>query len=165
MTGPDETGERRPRPDAPDSRDYRRAFGPTLTAGSHTEARALLAEHPDHVVVLRRGRPRAVLFRCPDNCGDLVVVNVDPDAGRAWRLREGENGDVTLMPSVWRSTGCHAHFIVWRSRISWCRFVDDLEVDDAGGDESHADDQWVAEMDAELRDEWRRIRTEWSRRR
>lgn len=164
MMGADEAGEHRLRPAIPDSRDYRRAFGPTLTAGSHTEARALLAEYPDHLVIVRRGCPRAVVFMCPDHCGVLVVVNVDPAAGRAWRLREWGEGEVTLLPSVWRSTGCQAHFIVWRSRISWCRFVNDGEVDDAGGDESRADEQWPAEMYAELREEWRRIRAEWSRR-
>jgi uncharacterized protein DUF6527 len=70
-------------------------------------------------VLVQRGRPRSLLLACPDGCGETVVVNLDPRAGRAWRMyRKGEA--ISLSPSVWREGGCESHFIVWRSRIMWC---------------------------------------------
>lgn len=138
---------------------YRHAFGATVTVETQADARAVLAHKSDALVVVRRHRPRAVLFNCPDGCGDVLVINVDPTAGQAWRLREDESGRVTLMPSVWRSSGCFAHFILWQSRVWWCRFFDD-EDDDATRNGDSEDSLWPAEMDAELRDEWRRIRAE-----
>jgi Family of unknown function (DUF6527) len=153
------------RPAAPDFRDLRREFGPTLTAGSQTEARALLMDHADQVVVVRRGQARAVLFMCPNGCGDLVTVNVDPGAGRAWRLREGSDGSITLLPSIWRSSGCYAHFVVWRSRIWWCRTANDDDTQDGDDSVGCGDAEWTAGMAAELREEWRRIRVELLRRR
>lgn len=137
---------------------YRLAFGSTLTVETQADARATLAGAPDAVVVVRRHRARAVLFKCPDGCGDVLVINVDASAGRAWRLREEENGSVTLMPSVWRSSGCCAHFILWRSRVWWCRYFDDDGSEDEMRDRDSVEELWPAEMDAELRDEWRRIR-------
>lgn len=55
---------------------------------------------------------------CPDGCGSILTVNLDPRAGKAWRLYD--RGNKTLFPSVWRDSGCEAHFIVWRDRILWC---------------------------------------------
>ena len=33
-----------------------------------------------------------------------------------------------MYPSVWRTTGCKSHFIVWRSRIYWCDWHEELEA-------------------------------------
>ena len=152
-------------PAVPGFRDLRHELGPTLTARSQAEARGLLMEHANQVVVLRRDQARAVLFMCPDCCGELLTVNVDPQAGRAWRLREGIDGNITLMPSIWRTSGCYAHFIIWRSRIWWCRIADDDDSRDGDDSAGWGDTEWAAAMDAELREEWRRIRAELLRRR
>lgn len=69
----------------------------------------------DAAIVLR-GRPRWFIIGCPDGCGDKLPVNLDPRAGRAWRLDESS---LSVYPSVWRDTGCESHFIVWRGRIWW----------------------------------------------
>lgn len=131
-----------------------------MTVETQGDARAALAGRPDALVVVRRHWTRAVLFNCPDGCGDVLVINVDPSAGQAWRLREDEGGGITLMPSVWRSSGCYAHFILWRSRVWWCRYFDDDSRDDILRDRDSAEEPWPAEMDVELRDEWRRVRAE-----
>jgi hypothetical protein len=82
------------------------------------DARAKLSE-PGDAVLVRRGRLRSFVILCPDGCGDILTINLDPRAGPAWRLYS-RRGDVTLYPSVWRSSGCGAHFIVWRSALIWC---------------------------------------------
>lgn len=55
---------------------------------------------------------------CPDGCGSILTVNLDPRAGKAWKLYE--RGRMSLYPSVWRDGGCGAHFIVWKDKIVWC---------------------------------------------
>ena len=76
-------------------------------------------------VVVTRGRPRSLVMRCPDGCGQIIVVNLDDRSGKAWELDLRKEGP-TLYPSVWLSGGCKSHFIVWRGRILWChRFMED----------------------------------------
>lgn len=86
-------------------------------AERRTEGEALL-QKPGDAVLIRRGPLRSMLLRCPDGCGETLVVNLDPRAGKAWRLRL--RGGPTLYPSVWRDGGCESHFIVWSGRILWC---------------------------------------------
>ena len=119
-----------------------------VRVGSQQMAREAITESKSRIVIVERGRPRSVLFKCPCGCGETVVLNVDRQAGRAWRLRQDVSG-VTLMPSVWLAVGCRSHFVLWRSRVWWCRF---------DGEESG--DEWPAEMDEDLRAEWRRNRSE-----
>jgi hypothetical protein len=68
--------------------------------------------------LVRRGRPRWLLIRCPDGCGEVIPLNLDRRAGPAWTVdRRGEVW--SLYPSVWRETGCESHFVIWRSQIWW----------------------------------------------
>lgn len=89
-----------------------------------------LIETPGDMVLVRRGVLRSVLMRCPDGCGETLVVNLDPRAGKAWRL-DTRGGDLTLFPSVWRDGGCGSHFIVWRGAILWCDRFEDGNVEPA----------------------------------
>ncbi len=78
-----------------------------------------LVKKPGDAALVYRGQLRSVLMKCPDGCGETLVVNLDPRAGKAWRL-DMRGGDPTIYPSVWRDGGCRSHFIVWRGRILWC---------------------------------------------
>lgn len=75
-----------------------------------------LLQEPGDAVLIQRGLPRWLLIKCPCGCGEEIPVNLDRRAGKAWRLYRGAGG-ITLFPSVWRDTGCQAHFIVWRNQI------------------------------------------------
>lgn len=87
------------------------------------EADCLISAMGEAVVVIR-DRPRSLVLRCPDGCGQILAVNLDERAGKAWDLDQRKEGP-TLYPSVWREGGCESHFIVWRGRILWCdRFLD-----------------------------------------
>lgn len=70
-------------------------------------------------VVINRGTLRSILMRCPDGCGETLMVNLDQRAGKAWKF-DLRGGAPTLYPSVWRDGGCGSHFIVWRGHIIWC---------------------------------------------
>lgn len=88
------------------------------TTERYSEAVAKLHSPGDYVFVVR-GLPRAIVMVCPDGCGENITINLDRRTGKAWRKYEtGEK--LTIYPSVWRDTGCRAHFIVWKDRIIWC---------------------------------------------
>lgn len=89
------------------------------TAERNHEAVALLKRAGDCVIV-RRGCLRSLVLSCPDGCGTILTVNLDPRSGKAWRLYRSA-GTLTLFPSVWRADGCRSHFILWKDRILWCR--------------------------------------------
>ena len=52
-----------------------------------------------------------LLLVCPCGCGAAIALNTLPDDAPRWRLEEREDGP-TLLPSVWRTTGCRSHFIL-----------------------------------------------------
>lgn len=90
------------------------------------EADELLTE-PGAAVLVRRGVLRSIVIACPDGCGEHLTINLDSRAGPAWRCY-GNGPDVSLFPSVWRDSGCRSHFIIWRSRIYWCDWHDELDT-------------------------------------
>lgn len=96
------------------------------TTEKYAEAIAQLHAPGDCVLVVR-GVPRTVVMVCPDGCGETLTVNLDPRTGKAWRKYE-QNGKLTIYPSVWRDTGCRAHFIIWNDRILWCDTSDSASV-------------------------------------
>lgn len=73
--------------------------------------------NPGDAVIIERDAPRWMLLKCPCGCGEVIPVNLDARAGKAWRLYRREQGSISLFPSVWRDTGCESHFIIWRSNI------------------------------------------------
>lgn len=91
----------------------------------HRHEADVMLTRPGAAVLVRRGVDRSLTMSCPDGCGEVLTVNLDGRSGPAWRLYL-EKDSVSLYPSVWRHTGCKSHFIVWRSRIYWCDWGDEL---------------------------------------
>lgn len=91
------------------------------------QAKALLVSAGD-VVLVQRGRPRMLVFRCPCGCGDDLLVNLDQRSGPAWRFFLRTDG-LTLYPSYWRDGACGSHFILWDNQIYWCHGWDDEDFD------------------------------------
>jgi hypothetical protein len=83
----------------------------------HHEATKVV-RNPGDTALVDRGVARSVVMSCPDGCGNLLTINLDSRSGPAWRLY-GPDTALTLFPSVWRETGCRAHFIVWRGQVDW----------------------------------------------
>lgn len=86
-----------------------------------------LLERSGEAALVRRGVLRSMVMACPDGCGEMLTINLDGRAGKAWRFYAQGNA-LSLFPSVWRESGCESHFILWRSRIYWCDWGDELEV-------------------------------------
>jgi hypothetical protein len=79
---------------------------------------------PGDTALVYRGVSRMLLMNCPCGCGDVLIVNLDERAGRAWRIYRRRSA-VSLYPSYWRDTKCKSHFVLWRNRIFWCDWDDD----------------------------------------
>ena len=94
---------------------------------SHRHLADELLTKPGEAVLVRRGVLRSMVMACPDGCGEILPINLDGRTGKAWRFY-GQGNDLSLFPSVWRDSGCESHFILWRSRIYWCDWGDELEV-------------------------------------
>jgi hypothetical protein len=94
---------------------------------SRSDTTGMLSVAGDAVLV-ERGRPRLLVLMCPSGCGEVFSINLDGQAGKAWRLYR-KRGSITLFPSVWRDTGCQSHFIISRDQIylfgRWGDVVDD----------------------------------------
>lgn len=101
------------------------------TVTSRHLANAKLKE-PGDLVLIKRGRPRMLILRCPCGCGDDLLVNLDTRVGHAWRYYSTRRG-LTLFPSYWREGNCGSHFIIWNDHIYWCygRESDDWSVSEA----------------------------------
>lgn len=96
------------------------------TVERYADAIAKLRSPGDYVLVVR-GVPRTIVMSCPDGCGETLTINLDRRTGPAWRKYE-HDGRLSIYPSIWKDTGCRAHFIVWRNRILWCGLRDESRL-------------------------------------
>lgn len=86
----------------------------------HGEAVASLKQAGDCILVMR-GYPRNLLLKCPDGCGEIITINLDPASGPSWKLYQS-GGHNSLYPSVDLTSGCRSHFILWRDNFLWCDY-------------------------------------------
>ena len=86
---------------------------------SRNHEAVILAKAPGDAAIVYRGRLRSMVIACPEGCGEHITINLDDEAGPAWRLYRRPRG-LTLFPSVWRKSGCRSHFILWHNNILWC---------------------------------------------
>lgn len=62
----------------------------------------------------------AIAFLCPCGCKDRLELALIPEVKPNWTLKMDAENHPTLHPSVWRKTGCKAHFWVKEGKIVWC---------------------------------------------
>jgi hypothetical protein len=74
-----------------------------------------------HVFLCRDdGDDWSVAMRCPCGCGDDLELMLLKEAKPNWSLKSEDDKPPTLRPSVWRKTGCKAHFWLRDGHIHWC---------------------------------------------
>lgn len=81
-----------------------------------------LPDHPraHHLYVFGDPQqPWSVALLCPCGCGELLHLSLLAADWPRWRL-VGQGRPPTLVPSVWRTDGCRAHFILRDGAIRWC---------------------------------------------
>ena len=57
-------------------------------------------------------QPWLAVLRCPCGCDETLLLNLLPEERPCWHAKVETTGSVTLHPSVWRTVGCHSHFIL-----------------------------------------------------
>jgi hypothetical protein len=80
------------------------------------EAATRMLLQPGDAAVVERGVPRWLLLKCPCGCGGTISLNLDSRTGPAWRMRRSKKG-LSVSPSVWRTSDCHSHFIIWHDEV------------------------------------------------
>lgn len=72
-------------------------------------------------VVGEPGHEWEAILLCPCGCGDVIKLNLLRFEKRpTWHVVANSGNKATLIPSVWRKTGCLSHFIVSEGEIRWC---------------------------------------------
>lgn len=72
------------------------------------------------LVVAREGEMLwEAALSCPCGCGQRIELQLLPEAKPHWRLSFSNTGHPTLQPSVFRNSGCRAHFWLRNGRILW----------------------------------------------
>lgn len=61
-----------------------------------------------------------VALKCPCGCGDIIHLNLLPEAKPCWKVEIHSDGTVSLKPSVWSLKGCKSHYFVKNGEIDWC---------------------------------------------
>ncbi len=104
------------------------SYSVVSTVERYPEAAEVVVRAGDCAIVERAGTQRQLVIRCPDGCGEVLSINLDPRSGPAWRLYK-RAGRWSLYPSIDRTSGCMSHFILWNGRICWADAYDSAEED------------------------------------
>jgi hypothetical protein len=67
---------------------------------------------------VRGGKEKWLYLKCPDECGDLISVNLMQSYDPSWTVLI-DDGLISIHPSVWKKTGCKSHFFIKDSAIVW----------------------------------------------
>lgn len=74
-----------------------------------------------HVYLCRDdGENWSVAMCCPCGCGDKLELMLLKEAAPNWTLKTEDQDPPTLHPSIWRQSGCGAHFWLRDGHIRWC---------------------------------------------
>ena len=66
------------------------------------------------------GEDWSIAMQCPCGCKDRLEMMLIKEVKPHWSLKTLDTAYPTLHPSVWRKSGCGAHFWVKNGRIHWC---------------------------------------------
>lgn len=56
-------------------------------------------------------------MKCPDNCGENIMLNLSPKRRPSWTIIQDNFGRVSIYPSVHKLEGCKSHFWVKKGRL------------------------------------------------
>ena len=74
-----------------------------------------------HIYLCRdEGDDWSVAMRCPCGCGEDLELMLLREVKPNWTLKTSDDEPPTLRPSVWRKSGCEAHFWLRNGYIHWC---------------------------------------------
>lgn len=68
--------------------------------------------------------PWQAALLCPCGCNHMIQLSLLECDSPHWSLSGQEKELATLYPSVWRTRGCGAHFILRQGEVGWCNAAD-----------------------------------------
>ncbi|MFC3674061.1 DUF6527 family protein [Ferrovibrio xuzhouensis] len=86
---------------------------------NQAESAAVLQSPGVISIIVGETGPKRIQFKCPCGCGEEIRLSVSPRGPRPiWRFHIDAESKLSLYPSVWRASGCRAHFILRHSIAS-----------------------------------------------
>jgi hypothetical protein len=58
-------------------------------------------------------------FNCPCECGEIIKLNLLPEAYPRWKIIINNKKQLSIYPSIWRIKGCKSHFIIKKGNVVW----------------------------------------------
>lgn len=72
------------------------------------------------ILIIAEGyQPDSLAFKCPCGCNALIYLNLLTDAKPCWKYRITPKRNISILPSIWRRTGCKSHFFIREGRVKW----------------------------------------------
>lgn len=88
-----------------------------------------VAQHPspedvalgEIVIVGNANYKKWVCFRCPSNCGELILLSLNQHQHPSWRVTCDWLSRPTLNPSIRQLNDCKCHFWIKQGQTYWCQ--------------------------------------------
>jgi hypothetical protein len=72
------------------------------------------------VIVGDRTRQKWVCFQCPDGCGEIIKLSLNPKQRPCWTVSIDRLDRPTISPSIRRLNACRCHFWIRQGIVHWC---------------------------------------------
>lgn len=71
-------------------------------------------------VTFQAGAPAFGVMICPCGCGETLNLRFFGERNPRWSVTWDGRKRPTVLPSIWRKSGCHSHFHLIAGRVRWC---------------------------------------------
>lgn len=71
-------------------------------------------------VTFQAGAPAFGVMICPCGCGETLNLRFFGERHPRWSVTWDRRKRPTVLPSIWRKSGCRSHFHLTAGRVRWC---------------------------------------------
>ncbi|MEE4540163.1 MAG: DUF6527 family protein [Erythrobacter sp.] len=73
------------------------------------------------LVIVKDGKlEKWACLRCPGNCGEKLMLSLNPARRPRWAVKLDWLGRPSITPSVHQLNACRCHFWITRGTVHWC---------------------------------------------
>lgn len=58
-------------------------------------------------------------LKCPDNCGETIMLNLSKSKSPSWSISQDKYGRTNISPSINKKDGCKSHFWIKKGNVNW----------------------------------------------
>ena len=62
-----------------------------------------------------------LIFKCPCGCNVDIYLNLLKDTRPQWDYYLPRKKQITVRPSIWRTSGCKSHFFIQKGKVIWVK--------------------------------------------